>query len=152
MSETNVTTYTSDTGLTPDAGDRSDVVRQFFGRWGLSKAAAMASFDEFFTPDTVWENVGLATTVGIDAARAFAENIPPGFETMIAEIKIIAEQGRFVFTERVDDFYNSAGKLLVSARGIGVAEVDGGRILNMREYFIAAEDTSAASAPATEPV
>lgn len=125
---------------TTAADDPSAVVRQFFGRWSGSKADAMASFDEFFTPDTVWENVGLTTTVGIEEAKAFAENTPPDFATMIADFKLIVAQGRFVFSERVDDFFDAAGELLVSARGAGVAEVDGGRIVAMREYFIATDD------------
>jgi limonene-1,2-epoxide hydrolase len=138
------------TNQTTNSDDPSAVVRQFFERWSDSKSAAMASFDEFFTPDTVWENVGLATTVGIDEARALAENTPPGFETMIADFKLIVAQGRFVFSERVDDFYSATGELLVSARGAGVAEVDGGRIVAMREYFILTESPAAPGAPATD--
>ena len=138
------------TNQTTSSDDPSAVVRQFFGRWSGSKADAMASFDEFFTPDTVWENVGLATTVGIEEARALAENTPPGFETMIADFKLIVAQGRYVFSERVDDFYNAAGELLVSARGAGVAEVDAGRIVAMREYFIATDDRAASSVDASD--
>jgi limonene-1,2-epoxide hydrolase len=135
---------------TTTADDPSAVVQQFFGRWSVSKADAIAAFDEFFTPDTVWENVGLVTTVGVDEAKAFAENTPPGFETMIADFKLIVAQGRYVFTERVDDFYNAAGELLASARGAGVAEVDGGRIVAMREYFIATGTPTTPDASATD--
>lgn len=127
--------------------DPSAVVREFFGRWSGSKTDALASFDEFFTPETVWENVGHATTVGIDEARALAENLPPGFETMIAEFKHVVAHGRYVFSERVDDFYDAAGELLLSARGAGVAEVDGGRIVAMREYFILTESPAALGTP-----
>jgi limonene-1,2-epoxide hydrolase len=135
---------------TTNSDDPSAVVRRFFESWSGSKAAALASFDEFFTPDTVWENVGLATTVGIDEARALAENSPPGFETMIAEFKLLVADGPYVFSERVDDFYNAAGELLVSARGAGVAEVRAGRIVAMREYFILTENPTTPDAPATD--
>jgi limonene-1,2-epoxide hydrolase len=130
--------------------DPSAVVRRFLESWSGSKADALASFDEFFTPDTVWENVGIVTTVGIDEAKALAENTPPGFETMLVEFKHIVAHGRYVFTERVDDFFDAAGELLMSVRGAGVAEVDGGRIVAMREYFIATEDFAASSADATD--
>ncbi|MFD6059593.1 limonene-1,2-epoxide hydrolase family protein [Rhodococcus wratislaviensis] len=126
--------------ITPDTTtgtpDPITVVQQFLGRWSGSKADAIASFDKFFTPETVWDNVGLTTTVGIDEARALAKDVVPGYETMIADIKLIVAKGRYVFTERVDHFYTATGDLLVSIRGAGVAEVQNGRILAMREYFI----------------
>ena len=121
-----------------------------FERWCGSKADMMASFDEFFTPDTLWENVGITTTVGIDEARALVENFPPGFETMTVDLKLIVAQGHYVFTERVDDFYDAAGQRLVSERGAGVAEVDGGRIVAMREYFIVTESPTTPDASATD--
>lgn len=49
--------------------------RGFFEAWVQSKAVVLAAFDDFFTPETVWENVGIATTVGIDEARAFVATI-----------------------------------------------------------------------------
>lgn len=125
---------TNDT--TPSATDPSAVFREFFGRWSSSKAVAMAAFDEFFTPGTVWENVGLVTTVGIEEAKALVDAEPPGFETMTVDFKFIVSQGPNVFTERVDDFHNAAGELLMSARVAGVAEIRDGRIIAMREYFI----------------
>ena len=125
---------TNDTA--PSTTDPSAVFRDFFGRWSISKAVAMAAFDEFFTPETVWENVGLVTTVGIDEAKALVDAEPPGFDTMIVDFKFIVSQGPYVFTERVDDFYDAAGELLMSARVAGVAEIRDGRIIVMREYFI----------------
>lgn len=125
---------TNDT--TPSATDPAAVFREFFGRWSTSKAAAKAAFDDFFTPATVWENVGLVTTVGIEEAKALVDAEPPGFDTMIVDFKFIVSQGPYVFTERVDDFYSAAGELLMSARVAGVAEIRDERIIAMREYFI----------------
>ncbi|MEN4476301.1 limonene-1,2-epoxide hydrolase family protein [Mycolicibacterium cosmeticum] len=126
----------STNNATPSATDPSAVFREFFGRWSISKAVAMAAFDEFFTPETVWENVGLITTVGIEEAKALVDAEPPGFDTMIVDFKFIVSQGPYVFTERVDDFYSAGGELLMSARVAGVAEIRDGRIITMREYFI----------------
>jgi limonene-1,2-epoxide hydrolase len=141
---------TSDaTPQTATTADPSAVVRQFLERWGSSKAAVLASFEEFFTPETLWENVGMATTVGIDEARALAESFPPGFETMTVDFKFIESRDRFVFTERVDDFYSATGELVLSGRVAGVAEVVDGRIVTMREYFIITEGPTAPSTPAT---
>jgi limonene-1,2-epoxide hydrolase len=51
---------------------------------------------------------------------------------------------------RRDDFYDAAGELLMSARGAGVAEVDGGRIVAMREYLILTESAATLGTPATD--
>lgn len=139
----------STNNTTSSATDPSAVFREFFGRWSISKAVAMAAFDEFFTPETVWENVGLVTTVGIKEAQALVATEPPGFETMIVDFKFIVSQGPYVFTERVDDFYSAAGELLMSARVAGVAEIRDGRIIVMREYFIPPAATSGTSGAAT---
>ncbi|GAB7068631.1 hypothetical protein JCM12141A_29200 [Mycolicibacterium hodleri] len=144
-----VMTTSDATPQTTATADPSAVVRQFLERWSSSKAAVLASFEEFFTPETVWENVGMATTVGIDEARALAESFPPGFETMTVDFKFIESRGRFVFTERVDDFYSATGQLVLSGRVAGVAEVVDGRIVEMREYFIITEGPAAPSPPAT---
>ncbi|MCV7424527.1 nuclear transport factor 2 family protein [Mycobacterium yunnanensis] len=120
--------------------------REFFGRWSISKAAAMAAFDEFFTAETVWENVGLITTVGIEEAKALVDAEPPGFETMIVDFKFVVSQGPHVFTERIDAFYNAAGELLMPARVAGVAEIRDGRIITMREYFIPPANSGTAGA------
>lgn len=125
----------TDETTTTTGDDPRAMVQQFFGRWSNSKVDALAAFDEFFTRDTVLENVGLATTVGIDEAKAFAENTPPGFDTMVAEVKLIVSQRPYVFSERVDDVYNAAGELLASARGVGVADVKNGRIVAHARIF-----------------
>lgn len=132
------------------ADDPSAVFRRFLEGWSVSKADALASFDKFFTPDTVWENVGIVTTVGIDESKALAANTPPGFDTMTVDFRFIVAQGPYVFTERVDDFYNAAGQLLMSARGAGVAEVRAGRIIAMREYFFPTENPTPPKTPATD--
>ncbi|WP_134144660.1 nuclear transport factor 2 family protein [Mycobacteroides salmoniphilum] len=134
---------------THTADDPGAVVRRFFEGWSVSKADALASFDEYFTPDTVWENVGLITTVGIEEAQALAENTPPGFETMKVKFIHLVAQGRYVFTERIDDFYSATGELLMSVRGAGVAEVKNGRIVAMREYFIPTENPTTPDTPTT---
>ena len=45
-----------------------ETVTAFCAEWGKNKQAMFDSFRTYFTPTTVWENVGLATTTGIDEA------------------------------------------------------------------------------------
>ena len=62
------------------------------------------------TPGTVWENVGLATTTGID--EAIALNAQLGQSIGIATIRVdtltIAEAGNKVLTERIDHLVDAA--------------------------------------------
>lgn len=51
--------------------DAIGLVRQFFDSWSESAAAVNRSIVDHFTADTVWDDVGLARTVGPDEAVAF---------------------------------------------------------------------------------
>ena len=69
------------------------------------------SFRDSFTPVTVWENVGMVVTTGIDEAialnRGFAAQY--GMASIRVDVLAIAEGGDRVLTERVDHLLDAAG-------------------------------------------
>jgi limonene-1,2-epoxide hydrolase len=95
------------------------------------------SIRDYFTPATVWENVGLAVTTGVDEAIAlnagFAEKF--GMDTMRVDMLSIAESGSKVLTERMDHFLDASGKLIASFPVMGIFELEDGKITAWRDYF-----------------
>jgi limonene-1,2-epoxide hydrolase len=112
-------------------------VLEFFREWEPSKEAMIASMRRRFTPTTVWENVGLVTTTGIDEALGFLESFAAqaNFATARVIVHHAAAVGNVVLTERDDDFFDAAGKKVLSIRLMGVFEMDGPRVLAWRDYF-----------------
>ncbi len=112
-------------------------VLAFFDEWGLDRATMVEAMRARFTADTVWENVGVATTTGFDQAMAFLDGFSAHYPFERGEVIVhhAAEAGSVVLTERTDNFYDAAGRQIVSIRLMGVFEMDGPRILAWRDYF-----------------
>ena len=115
--------------------DPIEVVEQFFAHFGPTWEELIGSFDVFFTPQTVWENVGVAVTTGIDEAKAFTQSFPIEFEYMSVEVLHMAAVGNVVMTERIDHFHDKAGHIVFSIRVAGTFEIENGRIVHWRDYF-----------------
>jgi len=124
------------------------VVEAFLTAFNQGSEGMYRAIREYFTPATVWENVGLATTTGIDEALALVT----GFHDSMAiasiriEILAIAVDGRKVLTERIDRLFNDAGAELAAPAVMGIFEVEADRIVAWRDYF----DTAAARALAAD--
>lgn len=114
-----------------------DVVLEFFDHWGPTKAALKDSMRTYLTEDAVWENVGIARTVGIEEAigcvDAFNDKAP--FEYITVEMIHAATSGDAVLTERIDHFHAADGTILSSLRMMGVFELRGGKIAAWRDYY-----------------
>lgn len=114
----------------------SDTVLAFLKMWeepgGLDQ-----SFRDYFTPGTVWENVGLARTTGIDEAIALNAQLGSviAMDTIRVDTLAIAEAGNKVLTERIDHMVDRDGKVTHSAPVMGIFEMDGGKITAWRDYF-----------------
>ena len=114
----------------------ADIVRTFLAMWetpgGIDK-----SLRDYFTPGTVYENVGLSTTTGIDQALAVFAGFTAslGMQTMWVENLHVAASGDTVLTERIDHVRDGAGKTLMSIRVMGVFELKDGKIVAWRDYF-----------------
>jgi limonene-1,2-epoxide hydrolase len=117
--------------------DALQEVLAFFGEWGPDRAAMIAGMRRRFTAETVWENVGVATTIGFDQAMAFLDGLSASdpFERGEVIVHHASASGNVVLTERTDNFYDADDKHLVSIKLMGVFEMDGPRIIAWRDYF-----------------
>lgn len=92
---------------------------------------------EWFTPATVYENVGLTRTTGIDEAMAVVTQFEQGMgaQSIRVDTLAIAAVGDTVLTERIDHMIDAAGKVMLSIRLMGIFVVKDGRIAQWRDYF-----------------
>jgi|GEM_PF-1685307 limonene-1,2-epoxide hydrolase len=90
----------------------------------------------WFTPNTVWNNVGIASTTGMDDAIAFIEELETsmGIATVHIEMLAIAADGDRVLTERLDIFERADGSEIGRVTLMGIFEIEGDRIAAWRDY------------------
>jgi limonene-1,2-epoxide hydrolase len=114
----------------------TEEVLAFFDEW-QTIPQMRASMLARFIPETVWENVGVSTTVGADQAVAFMDGFNAQFQVVRGEVIVhhIAAAGNAVLTERTDRFYRADGGVAASIKLMGVFEMDGPKILSWRDYF-----------------
>jgi limonene-1,2-epoxide hydrolase len=118
----------------------TEVVTSFLADCGNGRAAMREAFRSYFTPSTVYENVGMSVTTGADGALEWMEKAEaaagvPADITFRADIIAIAERGNTVLTERIDHIIDGTGAILEDVRVMGVFEVEAGRITAWRDYF-----------------
>src|SRR5262249_50264713 len=113
-----------------------ETVKAFLAEHGKGRKEGEAALRAYFTPDTVWEMVGVGTMKGAEEAIAILhkEYDPKGAIRLQVDILSIAASGNTVFTERVDRLITKDGRDVLGARMVGVFEVEGDRILATREY------------------
>jgi len=123
----------------------TDVVKEFFAVMSDGPEGLRQALRHWFTPETIWVNTGLATTVGIEEALALVEQLDRSAGVAAVEINIqaIAAEGAKVLTERLDHMIDASGKRIKSDLVMGILEVEGDRIVAWRDYF----DSAAALAP-----
>ena len=114
----------------------TDVVLAFLEAWDRPGGVAQAIRD-WFTADTVWENVGMSKTTGVDQAMAVLAGFGSGADQlwMRADNLAVAQVGGKVLTERVDHVLDGDGNPALSIRLMGPFEVEGGKITAWRDYF-----------------
>jgi limonene-1,2-epoxide hydrolase len=114
----------------------SEVVTTFLARWDKPGGLDQAIRD-CFTPDTVWENVGMATTTGPEEAIALNAQLAEtmGFATIRVDNLAVAETGNKVLTERIDHMVDADGNTLLSAPVMGIFEIEGGKITAGHDSF-----------------
>lgn len=111
------------------------VVKAFLNATVATPDGFWNSFDEYFDETTVWENVGLARTVGPEEAAKFARAFPFAFDHMRIEDLVLSGSGNRVYAERLDHFCKHDGTIILTVRALGVFETKGGKIVNYRDYF-----------------
>jgi limonene-1,2-epoxide hydrolase len=114
----------------------AEIVRAFLAGAERPGGLRQAILD-YFTPETVWENVGMSNTTGPEAAMAvlsaFGED--PATLTMRIETLAFAVDGDKVLTERIDHLVGADGRPLMTFPLMGVFEVKDGKITAWRDYF-----------------
>jgi limonene-1,2-epoxide hydrolase len=110
----------------------AETVRAFFAKCEEPGAIEQA-YRDYFTAETVFENVGLVTTTGPDEAVALIANSP--MKGVRVELLAVAEAGDKVLTERIDHLFGAEGAEVHTLRVMGIFEVANGRIAAWRDYF-----------------
>ncbi|MCQ1837835.1 limonene-1,2-epoxide hydrolase family protein [Neorhizobium galegae] len=89
-----------------------------------------------FTPQTVWTNVGISSTTGIDEAIGMVDELEKsmGIATVRIEMLAIAADGNRVLTERLDIFERADGSEIGRVTLMGIYEIEGDRIIAWRDY------------------
>jgi len=115
----------------------TETVENFLKACATSKEGMAQAFRDYFTPDAIWENVGLMTTTGPEEAIGLMANFEAqlGCVTMVVDNLAIAAQGNKVLTERVDHLLKADGSEAMAARVMGIFEVENGKITAWRDYF-----------------
>lgn len=128
-------------------GTPIETVTAFLTEWSKSPEAMRASYHHYFTDATVWENVGVGTTTGVNEALKLLNEFEVGFGIATVKVDMIgmAAAGNIVFNERIDRMIAADGSEIFSIRLMGVFEIEDGKIARWRDYF----DTAAL--PASRP-
>ena len=111
------------------------LVEQFFQTTVATPDGFWNSFEDFFDRTTVWENVGVAKTVGPAEAASFARAFPVKFHHLRVEGLVLSGAGNRVYAERLDHFCTQAGAIILTVRALGVLEIAHGKIVHWRDYF-----------------
>jgi len=117
--------------------DAIGLVRQFFDSWREGAGAVNRSFYDHFTPETVWDNVGLARTTGPHEAVAFlrrGEELRQR-DAIRVDLLSIAQDGNKILTERIDYLLGKDGEVQNVIPVMGILEIADEKITAWREYF-----------------
>lgn len=114
----------------------AETVQAFLARMA-EPGGFVSAVREWFTPETVYENIGINRTIGIEENVAFAEQFISGSGSVAIRIETLvsAVTGDKVLTERIDHLVNAAGETTLSIRVMGIFAVADGKITEWRDYF-----------------
>ena len=111
------------------------LVEEFFNAVTETPEGFWSSFETYFDDATIWENVGVSTTVGPREAANFARAFPVKFDRMRIEDLVLCGRGDRVCAERVDHFCRRDGSIVLTVRAVGVFQIRGRKIAHWRDYF-----------------
>jgi len=126
-----------------------ETVTAFFRCWSNGMVALYGSLHDYFTSQTVYENIGLSKTIGPVEAEACLRLFEPMKTALRMDVEMLAisAQGNKVLTERIDRVIGADGRVSATVRVMGTLEVENGRIVAWRDYF----DTLPFAGPAAPP-
>ena len=105
------------------------LIEDFIAAWNRLD---MAAVEGAMAPDVFYHNIPMEPVTGLEGFRAFIAQMPA--DSAHWELHAIAENGRFVLTERTDNFVLRGGKK-ISIRVMGTFEIENGKIKAWRDYF-----------------
>ncbi|VFR32015.1 hypothetical protein ANK1_4057 [plant metagenome] len=111
------------------------LVEAFFNATVATPEGFWNAFDDYFDETTVWENVGVARTVGPAEAANFARSFPVKFDHMRIEDLVLSGAGNRVYAERLDHFCERDGTIVLTVHALGVLEIKDGKIVRWRDFF-----------------
>jgi limonene-1,2-epoxide hydrolase len=111
------------------------VVEAYLSAVGPTSEDFWRSFDTYFDEATIWENVGVAKTVGRDEAVRFARAFPVQFDHMRIADLALSGSGNRIYAERLDHFCMRDGAIVLTVRALGVFEIKGRKIAHWRDFF-----------------
>lgn len=111
------------------------LVDEFLNATVATPEGFWSSFGTYFDETTIWENVGVARTVGPDEAAKFARAFPVTFDHMRIADLVLSGAGNRVYAERLDHFCTRDDRIILTVRALGVFEVKGRKIVHWRDYF-----------------
>ncbi len=115
-----------------------DIVSEFVSAMNADTKGITEAYRRWFTPSTIWDNVGFAKTEGLDQALALIDQLGAGMgmASMKFELLAIAAVGDKVLTERIDYMYDASGNTIASIPLMGIFELDAdGKIKRWSDYF-----------------
>ena len=110
--------------------ENSDLVARFCAAWSNRSVDKIL---DYFTEDAVYHNMPMPPMQGKPSIKAILDQIVGPCSAIEWEVLGMAENGRSVFTERVDRF--EMGEKKIELPVAGVFEVEGGKIKAWRDYF-----------------
>ncbi len=116
--------------------DQIAIVEAFLATWD-TPGGWERGVQEYFSDDSVYENIGMSKSVGIDEILEFARHYDrtTGGGIMHVRTSAIACAGHMVLTERVDDMVDGHGNVFFTTPVMGAFEVRNGKIVAWRDYF-----------------
>lgn len=113
-----------------------ETAQAFMASWKVPNSFE-ASFNKYFTPDCLYENVGLSKTQGPAAALAFFAEFTKQCPFVSIEIDMlsIAAAGDAVLMERIDYLKDADGKTLLTIPLMGIMKIRNGQVYEWRDYF-----------------
>ena len=116
--------------------DAEAVVSAFLLQCGERASAFADGLKAYFVESTIWENVGVRTTVGIDEALDLVCALQKSswFDRVEFEVLTLACTDDLVLTERLDRVFDAAGLETMALRNMAIFEVRGGKIVAWRNY------------------
>ena len=112
----------------------TETVTAFLAMWQKPRGFGEA-VEAYFTPETVWENVGATKTVGSAEALTAFPGFADGGPAIRVDTLAIAAVGNIVLTERIDHIMGPDGNPAMSIPLMGAFNVEDGKIVAWRDYF-----------------